>query len=64
MNYAEFYRKNAGKNVKATMTDGEVFSGELFSYTSAKDNDPEPESVVVGYTELFTNEIEQIEVIL
>ena len=28
MNYAVFYRENAGKDVIATMTDGEVFSGE------------------------------------
>lgn len=60
MNYAAFYRENAGKNIKATMADGEIFSGELFAYSSAQDNDPE--SIVVGRTELFTCEIAQIEV--
>lgn len=62
MNYAAFYQENAGKNVTAAMTDGEVFSGELFAYISAKDNDPEPESIVVGRTELFTCEIARLEV--
>jgi hypothetical protein len=63
MNYAVFYRENAGKDVIATMTDGEVFSGELFAYISAQDNDPDPESIVVGRTELFTCEIERLEVV-
>lgn len=64
MNFHDFYKKNAGKNVKATMTDGETFSGELFAYISAQDNDPDPESIIVGRTELFTCEIERIKVAL
>lgn len=62
MNYAAFYQENAGKRVKATMTDGETFSGELFGYCSALDNEPDPESIVVGRTELFTCEISRLEV--
>lgn len=60
MNYSKFFEQYAGKNVKVTMTDGEVFRGELFGYISAEDNDPEPESIVVGRTELYTNEIKEI----
>lgn len=61
MNYAEFYRRNGGKRVRVEMTDGEIFTGELFAYLSEADNDPDPESIVVDRTELFTNEIRQIE---
>lgn len=63
MNYAEFYKRNAGKRVRIEMTDGEIFTGELFAYISVADNEPDPESVVVGRTELFTCEIRCIEVI-
>lgn len=63
MNYAEFYRKNAGKQMRVEMTDGEIFVGELFAYISTADNDPDPESIVIGRTELFTREISRIEVI-
>ncbi len=62
MYYAEFYKKNAGRLVKAVMTDGEIFTGELFAYISAQDNEPDPESIIVGRTELFTHEIETVEV--
>ncbi len=64
MNYAEFYRENAGKQVRAEMTDGEIFVGELFAYISAADNDPDPESIVINRTELFTREISWIEAVL
>lgn len=63
MNYAEFYRKNAGKQVRVEMTDGEIFVGELFAYISAADNDPDPESIVIDRTELFTREISRIEAV-
>lgn len=63
MNYAKFYKENAGKQVRVEMKDGEFFSGELFAYISAADNEPDPESVVVNRIELFTNEISSIEVI-
>lgn len=63
MNFFRFYEKNAGKQVRITMTDGEQFTGELFGYISGADNDPDPESIVVERTELFTNEIRSAEVI-
>jgi len=63
MEYAEFYRRNGGKRVRVEMTDGEIFAGELFAYLSEADNEPDPESVVVDRTELFTNEIRHIEVL-
>ena len=63
MNYCEFYRKNAGKNVEAVMTDGEIFRGKLFGYISAADNEPDPESIIVNNTELYTNEIGSCNVI-
>ena len=46
MNYAEFYQKNAGKQVRVEMTDGEIFVGELFAYISAADNDPDPRCIL------------------
>lgn len=63
MNYASFYNENAGRQVRVEMTDGELFTGELFAYISAADNEPEPESIVVNRIELFTCEIRHIEVI-
>ncbi len=61
MNYCKLFNEHAGKNVKVIMTNGEVFEGELFAYISAADNEPDPESIVVGSTELFTNEIQSVE---
>lgn len=63
MEYSEFYRNNSGKKVKATMNDGEVFTGELFGYISELDNEPDPESVIIGRVELFTSEIRSIDVL-
>ena len=62
MNYYEFFKENAGKKVRVEMTDGEVFEGKLTVYISAADNDPEPESITVDNTELYTNEINSIKV--
>lgn len=59
MNYNAFYRENAGKDVEVVMTDGEVFQGKLFGYITETDNEPNPESIIVGDTELYTNEIER-----
>ncbi len=59
MNYSKFYHENAGKNVEVIMTDGVFFSGKLFGYISEEDNEPDPESIIVGNTELYTNEIER-----
>ncbi len=63
MNYSKFYDQNASKQVKVIMTDGEEFSGELFAYISAEDNEPDTESIIVGRTELFTREIYKIIVV-
>lgn len=62
MNCSKLFKEHAGKAVKVIMTDGEVFEGELFAYISPEDNEPDPESIVVGRTELFTNEIQSIKV--
>ena len=35
MNYASFYNENAGRQVRVEMTDGELFTGELFAYIYA-----------------------------
>ena len=63
MNYCKFFRMYADNNVKVTMTDGEIFEGKLAVYISAADNEPEPESITVGNTELYTNEILFVEVL-
>lgn len=57
MNYSAFFRENAVKEVEVVMTDGETFSGKMFGYISETDNEPDPESILVGDTELYTNEI-------
>ena len=43
-----------------TMTNGEIFVGKLVGYVSADDNEPDPESILIDYTELFTNEIDDV----
>lgn len=51
-----------GKYVRITMTDGEVFEGWAYDYTSAYDNDPDPESItILPGIELFAPEIAKIE---
>lgn len=63
MNYCKLFRENAGKNVKVVMTDGETFTGKLSGYISAADNEPEPESILIGNTELYTNEISTVNIL-
>lgn len=63
MDYYKFYKENGGKRVRVKMKDGDVFEGELNLHTSELDNEPDPESIVVGWTELFVNEINHIEVV-
>ena len=53
----------SGKNVRITLKDGQVFSGLAYDYTSALDNEPDPESISVGHYELFAPEIERIELL-
>lgn len=57
------------KKVKVTFIDGQVIKGNVEFYTSALDNEPEPESITLRnnstnfLTELFRTEIAKIEVI-
>lgn len=63
MCYGKFYSENSGKLVRVEMTDGEVFTGELFAYISELDNEPDPESIIVDngmLIELYTHEIKSI----
>lgn len=50
-----------GKNVRVTLDDGSVFEGLAYDYTSALDNEPDPESISIDHTELFVDEIRSIE---
>ena len=52
-----------GKKVRVTMNDGEVFEGLAYDYTSALDNDPDPESITINNIELYAPEIKSIELI-
>ena len=60
MNYCKFFRDYSGRTIKVTMTNGEIFVGKLVGYVSADDNEPDPESILIDYTELFTNEIDDV----
>ena len=62
MNYAELFQKYSGKLVQVVLNDGEVLNGEFFAYISNADNDPEPESIVVGRIEVNTHEIRSFRV--
>lgn len=53
----------SGKNVRITLKDGSVFEGLAYDYTSALDNEPDPESITIDSIELFSPEIEIIELI-
>lgn len=53
----------SGKNVRITLKDGSVFEGLAYDYTSALDNEPDPESITIDSIELFSPEIEKIELI-
>lgn len=50
-----------GKNVKITLKDGQVFEGRAYDYTSALDNEPDPESITIDSIELYEPEIKSIE---
>lgn len=53
----------SGKEVKITLKNGMVFVGIAYDYTSEVDNEPDPESISIGNTEIFAPEILKIEVI-
>lgn len=53
------------KIVHITMVDGDSLTGQVVSYTSAVDNDPDPESILIRIPsgmliELFDYEVESI----
>ena len=54
-------REAHGKNVKITLKNGHEYIGKAYDYTSALDNDPDPESITIDNTELYETEIEKIE---
>ena len=49
--------------MKITLKDGSVFEGRAYDYTSALDNEPDPESITIDSIELFAPEIEKIELL-
>ena len=53
----------SGKNVRITLKDDSVFEGLAYDYTSALDNEPDPESITIDSIELFSPEIEKIELV-
>ena len=50
-----------GKYVRIETDDGQVFEGRAYDYTSALDNEPDPESISIGLFELYSTEIRNIE---
>lgn len=63
MDYCAFYMEHGGRRVSAVTLDGERFVGVLEDYTSAADNEPEPESIAIGEIELYTSDIAKIELL-
>jgi len=55
--------KYSGKNVRITLKNGHVYTGRAYDYTSALDNEPDPESISIGDIEFYAPEIEKIELI-
>lgn len=53
----------SGKNVRITLKDGEIFEGFAYDYTSALDNEPDPESITVDHIELYAPDIAKIELL-
>ncbi len=53
--------------VRVICKDGQVLTGKVENYTSATDNEPEPESITIRdygvLIELYAPEIEKIEVL-
>ena len=58
-------KKFMNKIVNIKCNDGEKLIGKLINYTSALDNEPDGESITIkdgnSYIEIFTEEIEKIE---
>lgn len=51
------------KNVRIEFVDGDVLEGYVHNHTSALDNDPDPESIMIDYYEIFEEDIKEIKVI-
>ena len=58
----KLYEAN-GKKVRIFLKTGEVFEGIAYDYTSALDNEPDPESITIDSVELYATEIEKIELL-
>ena len=57
-----------GKNIRITHKDGDVYEGVLIDYTSALDNEPEPESITIetqygNLGETYIKDIASVELI-
>lgn len=55
--------KYEGEIVKVTFVDGDTMLGKVAYYTSALDNEPDPESITIGSYELFAPDIAKIEIL-
>lgn len=60
------YEDLLDSRIKVTCTDGQVFVGTWIDWTSAQDNDPDPESITLELDdsapiELYVSEIKQIQ---
>lgn len=58
----KLYEAN-GKKVRIFLKTGEIFEGMAYDYTSALDNEPDPESITIDSVELYAPEIEKIELL-
>jgi len=65
MNLAKIAKDNWNKHIQAIMIDGEVVVGKVVGYTSAEDNAPNPEGLIIEYAngtlvEIYLDEIKHI----
>lgn len=51
------------KKVHIECVDGTTLEGYVHTHTSALDNDPDPESIMIGCYEIFEEDIKKIRVI-
>lgn len=55
--------KLLGREVSIECDNGRIIQGLVHMYTSADDNEPEPESITVGNYEIFQADIKSIKII-
>lgn len=48
------------KKIRIVLNNGMVFEGVAYDYTSALDNEPEPESITIDSVELYAPDIKEI----